>query len=189
MINPNLTIINKAKNVHFCSANTILFEFKDHTTPKTQMIFKKMCLDIMEIKQDVFDLVWTQGVNNKEKIVSEILNRRYESLSIDHIKQLTQRCLDYIRRYGIVKYKAYASQLSMYLSNEHIYLYKTYFTIQTTQGPARVMLPEEETASIITDYLENLLNITITCETDMFVMTLKRKSSSNKTHKTNDSED
>lgn len=180
MVKKHSEIINISNGIHLCFGNTINFDLKKHTTKKTQETIKKICADSMELKQYILNYVLFQEINDRDTVTAELLKTPFESLSLSEKSKITDRCLEYIKKYGIIKFHAYASQYSMHINLESIYLYKTYFTIQTSQDPLRVNIPDGDPGYTIIDYIQYLSYATITCMEDKIMMSLKRRKEPNK---------
>lgn len=175
MMKKHAEIIDISNGIHSCFGNIIIFDLKKHTSKKTQEAIKKICLDSMELKQYILNYVLFQEINDRDTVTTEIIKTSFESLSFLEKSKIIDRCLNYIQKYGIVKFDAYASQKAMHINIESIFLYKSYFTIQTVEDPIRVNIPEDESGYKIIDYIQFLSYATITCIEDKMMMTLKRR--------------
>lgn len=171
-------IMNISNGIHFCFGNTILFDLKDLISKTNKEILKKACLDVRELKQHILKCIVNQDMNDKNDVLSEIMKIPFESLRTSDIYKLAERFFDYIRKYGIVKFHAYAYQTAISISYDCVYVYKTYFNIETPLGPVRINLPKNENNELILDFVCNLSNAIISYEHQQLMITLKRRTAS-----------
>lgn len=171
-------IMNVSNGIYFCLGNTILFDLKDLISKETKEKLQKLCLDLRELKQHILECVYTKQINDKAKVLEEIMRVPFESLKINDVYKYAERSFDYIRKYGIVKFITYASQNSISINYEFAYVYKSYFTIETPSGPIRINFPKNETNELIVDFARNLSTATISYERQQLTITLKKRAAS-----------